>query len=363
MPSSDVALAELQALIEQTVRALPLLAAGLALLVATWFATKWTARLASTLLRHRLRSPLLRDVTARAVAVPVFLLGLYVVLRVSGLARLAVSVLGGAGLLGLIVGFAFRDIAENFLASILLGMQHPFARGDLIEVAGYEGFVQSVNTRSTLLMTLDGNHVQIPNASVYKGIITNFTANPYARFDFAVGIGYDDEITEAQATALQVLRDHPAVVNDPEPLVLVDSLGASTVNLKVYYWVDIGRYSPFKVQSAVIRLTKGALDRAGISMPDEAREVVFPHGIPVSVRREGASVPDETGRPLEDTHAGTPRTRGRTTRGRGPRTEAEPSEGDLGSEAHDIARQARRARPPETGPDLLDDEPAADGSG
>src|SRR5690606_37970753 len=135
-------------------------------------------------------------------------LGLYLVLKVSGLTRLAVTVLGGTGLMGLVLGFAFRDIAENFLASILISMQNPFASGDLIEVAGHTGFVQSVNTRSTLLITLEGNHVQIPNATIYKETITNFTAIPNARFDFLVGIGYDDSLTLAQSVALQVLLDH-----------------------------------------------------------------------------------------------------------------------------------------------------------
>ena len=160
---------------------------------------------------------------------PVFLFGLYLVLRISGLTRLAMTVVGGTGVLAIVIGFAFRDIAENFLASVFISIQRPFGRGDLIEVAGYKGYVQSVNTRSTLLMTLEGNHVQIPNSTIFKDTITNFTANPNARFDFSVGIGYDDSITTAQSVALAVMRDHPAIINDPEPLVLVESLGAATV--------------------------------------------------------------------------------------------------------------------------------------
>jgi small-conductance mechanosensitive channel len=245
---------ELRQLGEDAVRLSPLILVGLVLLVVTWFASIGSMRLAATALRRRVRSALLRDVATRAVAALVFTLGLYVVLKVSGLTRLAVSLLGGAGLFGLVIGFAFRDIAENFLASMLIGLQHPFASGDLIEVAGHKGFVQSVNTRSTLLMTLEGNHVQIPNATIYKGTITNFTANPFARFDFVVGIGYDDSIAGAQQVAMRVLQEHPAILHDPEPLVLVDTLGASTVNLRVYFWMDVLKHSPLKVKSAIILL-------------------------------------------------------------------------------------------------------------
>jgi small conductance mechanosensitive channel len=89
--------------------------------------------------------------------------------------------------------------------------------------------------RTTILMTLDGNLAQIPNASVYKSILSNFTTNANRREDFVVGIGYDDAINAAQEIARKVLADHPAVLKDPEPSVLADSLGSATVNLRVYF--------------------------------------------------------------------------------------------------------------------------------
>ena len=134
---------------------------------------------------------------------------------------------GGTGLIGLAVGIAFRDITENFLASIFLSMQRPFETGDLVEISGVTGYVQQLNMRTTILMTLDGNLVQIPNATVYKSTLRNFTTNCNRREDFVVGIGYDDSINEAQDIALSVLVNHPAVLKDPEPSVLADSLGTS----------------------------------------------------------------------------------------------------------------------------------------
>jgi small-conductance mechanosensitive channel len=331
---------ELRRLGAAAVREMPLFVLALLMLAATWGATKWTVHSMSSLFGRRLDSQLLRDVAARVVAVPVFLFGLYLVLRISGLTRLAMTVVGGTGVLAIVIGFAFRDIAENFLASVFISIQRPFGRGDLIEVAGYKGYVQSVNTRSTLLMTLEGNHVQIPNSTIFKDTITNFTANPNARFDFSVGIGYDDSITAAQSLALDVMRDHPAIINDPEPLVLVESLGAATVNLRIYVWVDISQYSQLKVRSAVIRLTKRAFEQAGISMPDEAREVVFPAGVPVRMVEDGsarADRPDSEPPVAEDDEAA-----------------AHSAEGDLSSEAAEIEQQARQSRAPEAGQDLLE---------
>lgn len=330
---------ELQQLAADAVRNSPLFAIGMLLLVFAWFAAAFSVRVASLVFGRRIRSELLRDVASRAVAVPVFLLGLYLVLKVSGLTRLAMTVLGGTGIIGLVVGFAFRDIAENFLASILISFQHPFNSGDLVQIAGSKGYVQSVNTRSTLLMTLEGNHVQIPNATIYKETITNFTSNPQTRADFVVGIGYDDSMTRAQSVALDVLCEHPAVVSEPEPLVLVESLGAATVNLRIYFWIDSSKYSLLKVRSAIVRLTKSAFEEAGISMPDEAREVVFPAGVPV--------------RMIADDVESNASTEKRPSRGQEAEPAAHSAEGDLSSEADDIKQQARQARVPEAGENLL----------
>lgn len=323
------------------VRSGPLFAIGLVVLFLTWLCSGWARRLAASIMKNRVQSPLLRDVAARAIALPVFLVGVYLVLKISGLTSLAMTVLGGTGLIGLVVGFAFRDIAENFLASILLSVQRPFASGDFIHVAEFQGYVQGVTTRSTLLMTIEGNHVQIPNATIYKESITNFTANPNTRFDFVVGVGYDASTADAQSIVIDVLKEHKAVVQDPEPLVLIDALGSSTVNLRVYFWVNTGNYSGLKVKSAVTRLTKNALEQAGISMPDDAREVVFPDGVPVQM------LPEKSQAELaqEATSPTTP----------SDEPEAFDAEGDLASESEDIQRQAQNSRTPEEGKNLLDD--------
>ncbi len=272
---------EVNLLYWQIARSLPVVLLSGFILLISWATAKGVVALARHLLRQRIPSPLLLNVVARAIAIPVFLLGLYVVLLVSNLTRLALTVLGGTGILGLILGFAFRDIAENFLASLFLSLRNPFRTGDYISVDGTEGIVQNLNTRSTVLLTLDGNHVQIPNAIVFKSKITNFSSNPYRRSEFVVGIGYDSSISGAQGIILGVLKGHTAVLHDPEPLVLVHELGAATVNLRILYWFDSTVYSPIKIRSALLRLTKRALLEAGIPLPDEAREVIFPQGVPV----------------------------------------------------------------------------------
>jgi len=275
-------------LARQAIRAWPLVALALVIVFATGLLAKLAAIAARRFFAGRVASPLLLSIVVRAISIPILLLGVYFVLQVAGLTRLAVTVLGGTGLVGIIIGFAFRDIAENFLASLLLSVRNPFRSGDLIAVAGHTGVVQNLNTRSTVLLTLEGNHVQIPNAMVFKSVIENYSSIPSRRAGFGVGIGYDSPVAKAQALIAAILTEHPAVLAEPEPLVLVEALGAATIDLRVTYWFDSTTYSPAKINSALLRLTKNALLEGGIELPDPAREVVFPKGVPIVHAERGA---------------------------------------------------------------------------
>lgn len=327
------------------VRLLPLIVVAVLVLVISWLIARSTVyALRRGLLGHSL-SRLLREVVAWAGGLLVMLAGLYLVLRIAGLTQLALTVVGGTGLMGLVLGIAFRDITENFLASLFLSLQQPFREGDLVQVGDVTGYVQRLTSRTTVLTTLEGNQVQVPNATVFKSTICNFTSNPNRRTDFIVGIGYDDSIARAQDVALKVLAEHPALLADPEPLVLVNDLGPSTVNLRVYFWLDGSRHSWLKVKSSVIRLIKQAFQEAGISMPDEAREVTFPKGVPVRMMESGETVE----------RAGPARAARPTAEAESVATNAEAG---LQSEAENVQEQARRSWTP--GENLLTPSPPAD---
>lgn len=336
------ALGELQALWERTQQRMPRFGLGLLVLLLVGLAAKLTASASRKILEPRLK-PLLCDVAARILSILVLLIGSYLVLQVAGLSGLAATVLGGTGIVGLVAGIAFRDILENYLASILISLRNPFRIGDLVEISGHEGIVLRVTTRGTVLMNLDGNHVQIPNATVYKSIIRNYTANPNRRDCFEVGIGFENRIVHAQEVALEVLNQHAVVLKDPEAQVLVDRLGSATVNLKVYFWYDGSTFNGPKVKSSLIRLVKRAFEAEGITMPDEAREVLFPAG--VSVRMVEAVTSDsgkarETSAPqvTDSDEGGDSRV-----------------EGDLSSEDRQLRQQASQSRTPEKGANILEE--------
>ncbi len=332
---------EFTAFYRQMIRAWPLVVLAALVIVATWLVARLVSRAVRLLFAGRIESPLLLSVVARAFAIPVFLLGVYFVLQFSGLTRLALTVLGGTGLFGIVVGFGLRDIAENFLASILLSARNPFHSGDLIDVGGHTGIVQNLNVRSTILLTLDGNQVQIPNATVYKSIIKNYSSIPSRRAEFTVGIAYDSSAARAQALIAEVLQEHPAVLEMPEPLVLVEELGPATVNLRIYYWFDSATYSPYKINSALLRQTKNALLNGGIELPDSAREVIFPKGVPVIQMTSTTEAWREAESGVGAAHAAD------------EMSDTTPSEGDLSNETVEMRGQQSEGNLPEAQENLL----------
>ena len=342
------ALDALREMWRNAVQALPMLGFGIVVLVLAWHVTSFAGQLLRRLLQPQIKNSFLRDLVASALSIPVFLIGLYLVLQVGGLTGLALTVLGGTGVAGLVVGFAFRDIMENLLATVLISTRNPFHAGDRIEVAGYTGIVQRVTTRTTVLLSLDGNHIQIPNATIYKSTITNFTANPCQRQEFRVGISYQDALAEAQALIVGVLDAHAAVLKEPEAQVLVDNLGPLAVELRITFWYDSQVHEGAKVKSSLIRLVKRALVAEGFTLPNGGREVLVTHNDPESALRQppAPALPKApTGKPT--THPSSPQAPQETEQ------LATAAEGDLRSDDKQIQAQARGARTPEEGENLL----------
>jgi len=246
---------------------LPLLAVGGLVLALFW----WVASsIACSRSFDRLfpGNPFLRDLMRQVVRVAIFGLGLVIVLEILDASRLLTTILGAAGVLGLALGFALRDTVENYIASLLLSLRQPFARDDHVVIEGQEGRVLRLTPRATILMTLDGNHTRIPNAQVYKAVILNYTRNPKRRFLFEVGVGTEQNLSEAQELAARTLRSMEGVLDDPAPFCTVESLGDSNVVLRIFGWVDQRKADFARVRSEAIRLVKRAYDESGIVMPE-----------------------------------------------------------------------------------------------
>jgi small conductance mechanosensitive channel len=302
---------------------LPLLAVAGLILVLFWYAGRLVTSLPWPY--RRIGNAFLRQTARQLVRIAVMIAGALLALEILDATALVAALLGTAGLFGLVLGFAFRDLAENAIASLLLSLRQPFAPNDLVNIEGLEGHVARLTSRATVLLTIEGNHVRIPNATVYKGVIVNYTRNPLRRFDLAAGIGVDEDLAAAQRLGVDVLHATPGVLADPPPQALVEELGDSNVVIRYLGWVDQRAADFLAVKSEALRRVKEALDEAGISLPEPTYRV--------RLRREKAR-PEEPAPALE--------------------ARAQPP-ADI-ARRHVVERQTEAQRAAE-GPDLLD--PAA----
>lgn len=205
----------------------------------------------------------------RAVArIAFILLGVVLALDILNATALIGAVLGAAGVVGLALGFAVRDTVENFIASILLSLRQPFRPNDFVDIQGDMGTVARLTSRATILISPEGNHIRIPNATVYKGRIVNFSRDPQRRFDFNLGVDADADQAGALAVAVNALNDLPFVLRDPEVGAWVHEVGDSNVVLTFTGWVDQTSVNFVKARGEAIRTAKSALEAAGYGLPE-----------------------------------------------------------------------------------------------
>ena len=249
-----------------------LLVAVLIVLVFAWVAGLLSRNLG--MLRLRTENPYMDGLIRRSVRVVVVLVGLLLALNLLGLSALVGAVLGSAGVIGLALGFAFKDIAENYIAGVLLSVRKPFSPGELIAIENYQGKVVALTSRTTILMTLDGNQLQLPNALVFKSVLLNYSQNPKRRFDFTVSIDPAHSIRQAQTLALEAYSHIDGVLEDPAPSWTVVQNAPAGVDLQFFGWVDQHDSDLGKVRSESIRLVKAAYTKAGIQPPRTIYHVV-----------------------------------------------------------------------------------------
>ncbi len=264
LSATELATRRLQALGRMIAQKWLVVLGGLGIIVCSLLLTRIFWRISDRVVTFLTDNMLLRSVLASVIGGAIVLTGVLTGLWVMGVADTVLPGLGLAGVVALAVSFAFRDIAENFVASIMLGTRRPFRVGDFVEVDGKAGVVKALNTRSTQLVTLDGHLIRIPNATVFKATIINRTASKAVRGLFDVLLPYDSSISQAQTALAEAVAGHEAVLEDPPPRALVEALEPGGVRLRVAYWYPPRDVDGARLQSDARFLAKVALQKLGI---------------------------------------------------------------------------------------------------
>lgn len=195
-----------------------------------------------------------------------------------GFQNITSKILAGAGILTFVIGFAFKDIGENFLAGILLAFKSPFKEDDLIETENVIGYVKELRIRETIIKTTDGKDVFVPNSQILKSPLINYTIDGFLRNEFMIGIDYSSDVAKAIEVIIQTVSKTEGVLNnEKKPSVAIDEFATSTINLKVFFWLNTFKSSSksyhLSIRTQVMKNVLLALTENGFSLPSDIVEI------------------------------------------------------------------------------------------
>ncbi|MCU0535161.1 MAG: mechanosensitive ion channel family protein [Hydrococcus sp. Prado102] len=274
--SIAAAWAKIQGMLSGFIVLLPNIVLAAIAFIAFFFAARWLKMLVKRLTRRHRQARNLGMVLGRLAQGIVILIGLFVSLSIVIPTFRAGDLVQLLGISGVAIGFAFRDILQNFLAGILILLTEPFQIDDQIVFKEYEGTVENIQTRATTIRTYDGRRIVIPNSELFTNSVTVNTAFESRRMEYDVGIGYGDNIDRAKQLILEALEGIDTVLRDPAPDVLVIDLAQSTVNIRVRWWIKPPRrIDDLNSRDKVLSAIKNKLTEAGIDLPFPTQQILF----------------------------------------------------------------------------------------
>ncbi len=280
------ALREVQGKLVRMVANLPLLVVAILIVMLSAWLGGFLSRRLRFLKRIGGSNPYMEGLVRNIVQWLVTIGGVLLALDLLGATSLVGAVLGSAGVVGLVMGFAFKDIAENYIAGILLSIRRPFSPGDLVRIDSHEGRVVALNSRATQLMTLDGNHLLLPNSLVFKSVLLNFSRNPRRRFEFSTNIATGRSWHDAMDRGIETLRGIDGVLADPAPSALIETLSNDSATLRFMGWINQHENDLAKTRSEAMRLVRHELRSAGLTPPVGVQRILLSRGDEVDAKPE-----------------------------------------------------------------------------
>ncbi len=265
-----------QLLIDNTIDRLPSIALAIVVFVVFFFLARGIKTAIRRVTRHRRNARSLGMVLGRLAQGAIILIGAFVALTIVVPSFKIGDLVNLLGISGVAVGFAFRDILQNFLAGILILLTEPFEINDQIVFKNFEGTVESIETRATKIRTYDGRRIVIPNAELFTNSVTVNTAFDKRRIEYDFGIGYGDDIDHAKQLILETIRETEGVLQDPAPDVLVMELADFTVNIRGRWWINPPRRADtLDFRDKVLTAVKNKLTANGVDMPFPTQQILF----------------------------------------------------------------------------------------
>jgi len=251
---------------------------GLALVVGTllYFVSKAVRKGAQKAIARSGIRKAAQDLFVRVVYFGCLIATLMVVLSILELSKTVTSLLAGVGVIGLALGFAFQDLAANFISGVGLSVKKLFEVGDIIETNDEIGVVESIELRTTIIRAFDGKRVVIPNKKIFQEVLINHSDNELRRLDLGCGVTYDADLEQVKAIAEEALEKLERRAKAREAEIYFTEFGDSSINFVARVWFDYQSQKDLAaLQSDMVMALKGAFDENGITIPFPIRTLDF----------------------------------------------------------------------------------------
>jgi small conductance mechanosensitive channel len=254
--------------LRQFIVMLPNLLIAAIILVITLVAARLVRRLVTQLLTRFSHSTALNNLFSTLAYVLTLLAGAFFVLTVLNLDKTVTSLLAGVGIIGLALGFAFQDIAANFISGVIIAVERPFNVGDVIQTSEFFGTIERINLRTLDIRQTTGERIIMPNRKVFENPLINFTQQTMRRIDLTCGVAYESDLEKVQRVVHEAVRTVPGLIKDKPLEVMFTEFAESSINFQVRFWVPYRRQVDYVgARSEAIMRIKQAFDREGISIP------------------------------------------------------------------------------------------------
>lgn len=267
---------KLEGWIEGAITLLPNIVVAFLIAIVFGVIAKAAGNVLGKVMRRTFESRQIAGLLTSIIKSLIILAGIFIALDFVGLKGTVTSLLAGAGIVGLAIGFAFQDMTENFIAGVAMGIRKPFEIGDVIEAEGVFGNVKEINLRNTLVETFYGQLEVIPNKILFRNILTNYSSLGYRRLEIPVGISYADDIEQAADVLTEAMNKKDYVIRKEETAVYAESFGDSSINLLLWFWIRYpGEPGFMVVRHDAISTVKKVLDENDILIPFPIRTLDF----------------------------------------------------------------------------------------
>lgn len=272
----DIVIGKVEEWIKSFFEMLPNFVVALFVLILFYVLGKLARRLVGNLLSKITNNKTITSLLETIIGISIVGIGVFIALSVMQLDGAVTSLLAGAGIIGLALGFAFQDIASNFISGVILSIRHPFGIGDIIETNEFYGTVQKLNLRNTIIRTVTGQIVYVPNKRVFENPLQNFTTTGLRRIDLSCGISYGDDLENVREITTKAVQNVENVLDENGIEFYYDEFGDSSINFKVRFWVRFRTNPEFwSARSEAIIAIKKAFDENDIMIPFPIRTLDF----------------------------------------------------------------------------------------